>query len=288
MTDTKAGLFVTAGAAFVSAIGGFGAAKLTADSQANLHDNQYVERIVELEGVRDDLLEDLDAVTAQLAQVDGEIDQLKRGTPDDARIAELEQALSELEGTIAGLGTGGESLSIAAVASKLANDHADVLRGPKGDAGPQGPIGPVGATGPQGPAGGVGPQGPAGEPGISPRIDDILAQLPASGTAQGSTAKAATPPKDLSVAKNGCLDVVANNPAFGVKFASPAMLCDGPKPMVMLKVTTGEGLDVTPVGGETTNIGPGGNVFFNELGIYFTLTSTDYWDRSFVGAVTKK
>lgn len=276
---------MTAGAAFVSAIGGFGAAKLTADSQANLHDNQYVERIVELEGVRDDLLEDLDALSAQLAKVDGEIGQLKRGAPDDVRIAELEQALSDLEGTIAGLGSGGESVSVAAVAARLAQDHADILRGPKGDSGPQGAIGPVGATGPQGPAGAT---GPAGAPGISPSIDDILAQLPVTGVVQGSTAKAATPPKDLSVPVNGCLDVVANNPAFGVKFASPAMLCDGPKPMVMLKVTTGEGLDVTPVGGKTTNIVPGGNVFFNELGIYFTLTSTDYWSGSFVGAVSKK
>lgn len=114
--------------------------------------------------------------------------------------------------------------SVEAVAKDLAANHVDVLRGEKGDPGPQGdagpagkegpegakgdpgpggakgdpgpagakgdpgPQGPQGVAGPAGPQGEQGPKGPQGDPGTSPSVqqivDAVVAKLRADGTIQ--------------------------------------------------------------------------------------------------------
>ena len=194
----KAGLAATLGAAFIGAISGFGGAKLTTDSAANLNDNQYVERITRLEGVRDALQGEISRLQGQLADLDNGLDDLRATLPVGERVAALEDELKALRTQMAALPEGGSQPSAAAVAEALFASHADDLRGAPGPTGPRGPTGATGGQGPEGPmglpgavgaTGPRGPQGPQGVPGIpgpAPDIADIIAALPAGITAPGA------------------------------------------------------------------------------------------------------
>jgi len=83
-------LAVTLGAAFIGAISGFGGAKLTTDSAANLNDNQYVERITRPEGVRDAQQGEISRMHGRLADLDNGLDDLHATLPVGKRIAALE------------------------------------------------------------------------------------------------------------------------------------------------------------------------------------------------------
>ncbi len=291
----KTGLAATLGAAFIGAIGGFGGAKLATDSAADLNDNQYVERIKELELIQQDL-------RGKLAEIDSGIDDLRASLPVSERVAALEDELESLRGVIAALPEAGSAASAEAVAEALFASRGDALRGPPGPAGPQGPTGPAGPmgakgdagpAGPQGATGAQGPQGPPGPPGAvgatgprgpagTPGIREYVSTTTAAQTSGGR----------LEIAADTCLDVPANAPKVGIQFTDGALLCDGATPLATLRMSNRsyqkDVVFVYPVAGSVQMLGSGQSFALQQTGAVFTLGSINWEARTFSGNIVRQ
>ncbi len=320
-------LSITGGVGLAAAILGFVGAQLTTGQQADLNDNQYVERINTLEHQRTAQLADIESLRVSLAsaektlsELQAQVGDLSASDPVD-ELTFLGEQLEDLRSKVEELSSrplaGAEAPDIAELAATLVRDHAEALRGPAGEPGADGARSDtqvptaeeiaalvVSRYGDQ-LRGAPGRDGADGKSVDMTKLLDGMKEQIAAAVSQMQRSQAAvaptTPPAPaLTYVKSGaCLPIQDGNPAMtGITFESGALLCAGEVPRYTLKCA-----DINPascmvelsnIAGKRVasfNLSSTGSFVLQDIGnysFYFTGHTSDEQPRKIFGGVSQQ